>query len=158
MPFCKKLANRSEARNKMAAFEHVTFDGALQIECMSEEESEWEEDTVTGTRTTIFRIRGFPWRSLRLQRFFDALDEEDKVDNTQRPRRGVGRRERFRGPPQEGMLMPPKGAASWMIGRGWLRTMEEGTHGDVVGMLKEVVVDPAGFDWGEFEVLGGESE
>lgn len=134
----------------MAAFEHVTFDGALQIECMSSEESEVDEET----GTTSFRIRGFTWRSLRLQRFFDALDEEDKVDNTQRPRRGVGRRERMRGPAKEGILVPPKGVASWMISKRWVRTME-GSHGEVVGMLKEVVVDRAGFD---VDVLGDESE
>lgn len=134
----------------MAAFEHVTFDGALQIECMSSEESEVDEET----GTTSFRIRGFTWRSLRLQRFFDALDEEDKVDNTQRPRRGVGRRERMRGPAKEGILVPPKGVASWMISKRWVRTME-GSHGEVVGMLKEVVVDRAGFD---VDVLGEESE
>lgn len=130
----------------MAAFEHVTFDGALQIECMSSEESEVEEET----GTTFFRIRGFPWRSLRLQRFFDALDEEDKVDNTQRPRRGVGRRERIRGPAKEGILVPPKGVASWMISKGWVRMMEV-SHG-------ENVVDPSGFEWGQSDLLGPESE
>lgn len=151
---CKKLGNRSDARNKMAAFEHVVFDGALQIECMSSEESEVEEDTATGTRTTFFRIRGFPWRSLRLQRLFDALDEEDKADNTQRPRRGVGRRERVPGPAKEGILVPPQGVASWMISKRWMRMME-GSHSEVAGMLKEVVVDAAGMDVG---VLGEESE
>ncbi|KAH0839921.1 hypothetical protein J3R83DRAFT_873 [Lanmaoa asiatica] len=151
-----KLGNRSDARNKMAAFEHVTFDGALQIECMSSEESEVEEDIGAGTRTTLFRLRGFPWRSLRLQRFFDALDEEDKADNAQRPRRGVGRRERFPGPPQEGILVPPKGVASWMISKQWIRMMDA-SHAEVLAMLKEVVVDPAGFDWEQISVLGEES-
>ncbi|KAF8138462.1 hypothetical protein EV363DRAFT_1393914 [Boletus edulis] len=153
----KKLGNRSDARNKMGVFEHVTLDGALQIECMSSEESEVEEDAATGTRTTIFRIRGFPWRSLRLQRFFDVLDEEDKVENAQRPRRGVGRRERFSGPAKEGVMVPPRGVASWMISKGWLRVMAA-SHGEVVGMLQEIIVDPVGFDWTQFEVLGEESE
>lgn len=141
----------------MAVFEHITFDGALQIECMSSEESEVEEDGAGGTRTTVFRIRGISWRSMRLQRFFDALDEEDRADNTQRPRRGVGRKERIRGPPKDGVLVPPKGVASWMISKRWLRTMEE-MHGEVIGMLGEVVVDPGGFDWGGCGVLGEESE
>lgn len=154
--FSKKLGNRSDARNKMAAFEHVTFDGALQIECMSSEESEEEEDAA-GTRTTFFRIRGFPWRSVRLQRFFDALDEEDKAENAQRPRRGVGRRDRFRGAAKEGMLVPPKGVASWMISKRWMRVMAA-SHGEVVGMVREVVVDPAGFDWGQCAALGEDSE
>lgn len=138
-------------------FEHVTFDGALQMECMSSEESEEEEDAARGMRTTIFRIRGFTWRSLRLQRFFDALDEEDKADNEQRPRRGVGRRERFGGPPKDGILIPPKGIASWMISKRWVRDMAA-SHGEVVGILKEVVVDPAGFDCVGYGVLGDESE
>lgn len=154
----KKLGNRSDARNKMAVFEHVTFDGALQIECMSSEESEVEEDDGSGTRTTFFRIRGFPWRSLRLQRFFDALDEEDRVDNTQRPRRGVGRKERFPGRVKEGILIPPKGVASWMISKRWMEMMEGSHGGEVVGLLKEVVVEPVGFDWGRFDMLGEESE
>ncbi|KAG9317452.1 hypothetical protein JVU11DRAFT_1652 [Chiua virens] len=150
-----KLGNRSDARNKIAAFEHVTFDGALQMECMSSEESEVEEDASNGTQTTLFRIRGFPWRSLRLQRFFDVLDEEDKLDNMQRPRRGVGRRERIPGPAKEGILVPPKGVASWMISKRWLRVMQ-GSHVEVVGIVNENVVDGVGF--GGCGVLGEESE
>lgn len=139
----------------MGVFEHVTFDGALQIECMSSEESEEEEDAETGIRTTLFRVRGFPWRSVRLQRFFDRLDEEDKVDNAQRPRRGVGRRERVAGPPKEGMLVPPKGVASWMVSKRWLGAV----GGEVGGLVQEAVVDPGGFDWGRtgFAGLGEES-
>lgn len=124
-------------------FEHVTFDGALQIECMSSEESEVEEDAETGMHTTVFRIRGFTWRSLRLQRFFDALDEEDRADNGQRPRRGVGRRERYVGAVKEGM--PPKGVASWMVSKGWM---------GVVGW-SQGEADVAGID---LDVLGDESE
>ncbi|KAF8557004.1 hypothetical protein OG21DRAFT_430135 [Imleria badia] len=152
-----KLGNRSDTRNKMGVFEHVTFDGALQIECMSSEESEEEEDAAMGMRTTIFRIRGYSWRSLRLQRFFDALDEGDRVDNEQRPRRGVGRRERYVGAPKEGIAVPPKGVASWMVSKGWMRVMGA-SHGEVVGLLKDVVVDPAGFDWARFDALGEDSE
>jgi len=153
-----KLGNRSDARNKMAAFEHVTFDGAFQIECMSSEESEVDEDAATGMRTTFFRIRGIAWRSLRLQRFFDVLDEEDKADNMQRPRRGVGRKERIPGLPKEGMLVPPKGVASWMISKQWIHLTQR-SHEEVLCMLKEIVVDPAGFDWGQFHnILGEESD
>lgn len=125
----------------------MTFDGALQTECMSSEESSEEEDAATGTRTTIFRIRGFPWRSVRLQRFFEVLDEGDKMENGQRARRGVGRRERYAGPAKEGLVVPPKGVASWMISKGWVAR-----HGE---MLRDVVVDVGGVDLG---VLGEESE
>ncbi|KAF9247344.1 hypothetical protein BU15DRAFT_84857 [Melanogaster broomeanus] len=151
-----KLSNRSVARNKIEAFEHVTFDGALQIECMSSEESEVEEDSMNGSRSTLLRLRGFPWRSLRLQRFFDSLDEEDKIDNAQRPRRGVGRKERFAGPPKEGFLLPPKGVSSWMISKRWMNVMQT-SHAEVLGMLKDLVVDPVGFDWSRFHVLGEEN-
>lgn len=137
----QKLGNRSEARNKMGVFEHVTFDGALQMECMSSEESEVEED---GTRTTVLRIRGLSWRSVRLQRFFDALDEEDRAESAQRPRRGVGRRERVRGAPKDGILVPPKGVARWMVSKRWMAGMD-------------VVVDQAGFEI-EIDVLGEESD
>jgi hypothetical protein len=123
---------------------------------MSSEESEVEEDSASGSRTFL-RIRGFPWRSLRLQRFFDTLDEEDKIDNAQRPRRGVGRKERFAGPPQEGILLPPKGVASWMISKRWMRMMQT-SHAEVLGMLKDIVVDPVGFSWSQFHVLWEESE
>ena len=53
----------------MRMFEHITFDGALQLECMSLEESEVEEDPTNETRTVMLCIRGCPWRSLRLQHF-----------------------------------------------------------------------------------------
>ena len=123
---------------------------------MSSEESEEEEDAATGARTTLFRIRGLPWRSVRLQRFFEILDEEDKVDNAQRPRRGVGRRERVAGPPKEGMLVPPRGVASWMVSKRWLGAV----GGEVGGMVAEAVVDLAGFDsdGARFDGLGAESE
>ncbi|KIJ70102.1 hypothetical protein HYDPIDRAFT_172008 [Hydnomerulius pinastri MD-312] len=151
-----KLSNRSDARNKMEMFEHVTFDGALQIECMSSEESEVEEDSASGSRSTL-RIRGFPWRSLRLQHFFDILDEGDKHNNAQRPRRGVGRKERYAGPPKEGFILPPHGVASWMISKRWMSMMQI-SHAEVLGMLKNIIVDPGGFDWNQFHALGEESE
>lgn len=135
----------------MAVFEHVTFDGALQLECMSSEESEVEEDE-SGTRT-VFRIRGYSWRSVRLQRFFDALDEEDRVENEQRPRRGVGRKERFRGAVKDGMVIPPRGVSWWMVSKRWLRMLER-SHEEVVGMVRQVV-SGAEFD---ADVLGEESE
>ncbi|KAH7887617.1 hypothetical protein F5I97DRAFT_1861597 [Phlebopus sp. FC_14] len=152
-----KLSNRSHARNKIRAFEHVTFDGALQMECMSSEESEFEEDHDNGSRSMFLRTRGLPWRSLRLQRLFDILDKEDRQDNAQKPRRGVGRKERYVGPPKEGLLLPPKGVASWMVSKRWLNVMRT-SHVEVVGMLEDIVTDPVGFDWTQFHALGEESE
>ncbi|KAG2156200.1 hypothetical protein DEU56DRAFT_766006 [Suillus clintonianus] len=151
-----KLSNRSDARNKIEAFEHVVFDGALQVECMSSEESETEEDPIIGSRMTL-RVRGFPWRSNRLLRFFDILDDFDKADNSQKPRRGVGRRERFHGLPKEGVILPPKGVATWMISKRWISVMQA-SHLEVLSSLKDVVMDSVGFDWSQFHALGEESE
>ncbi|KAG1815554.1 uncharacterized protein BJ212DRAFT_1357225 [Suillus subaureus] len=152
-----KLSNRSDARNKIEAFEHVVFDGALQVECMSSEESETEEDMVVGSRTTSLRVRGFPWRSTRLVRFFDILDDYDKADGSQKPRRGIGRRERFHGLPKEGLILPPKGVATWMISKRWISVMQA-SHLEVLSSLKDIVLDPVGFDWSQFHALGEESE
>ncbi|KAH7931242.1 hypothetical protein BV22DRAFT_1027471 [Leucogyrophana mollusca] len=150
-----KLSNRSDIRNKIVAFEHVTFDGALQLECMSSEESEVDESA--SSRCTFLRTRGFAWRSNRMQRFFDALDEEERLDHAQKPKRGVGRKERFVGALKDGILLPPKGVASWMISKRWISMMQT-SHPEVLGMLKDIVVDPAGFDWDQFHALGEESE
>ncbi|KAG2056287.1 hypothetical protein BDR06DRAFT_880491 [Suillus hirtellus] len=152
-----KLSNRSDARNKVEAFEHVVFDGALQVECMSSEESETEDDPVVGSRTTSLRVRGLPWRSTRLLRLFDILDNHEKADNSQKPRRGVGRKERFRGLPKEGLVLPPKGVATWMISKRWISVMQA-SHLEVLSSLKDVILDPVGFDWSQFHALGEESE
>ncbi|KAI6003721.1 hypothetical protein EDD15DRAFT_2219720 [Pisolithus albus] len=152
-----KLGNRSEVRNRMSVFEHVTFDGALQLDCMSSEESEVEEDPATGTRTVVLRIRGCPWRSLRLQRFFDILDREDKVASAQKPRRGVGRKERYRGPSKERFLLPPKGVASWMVSKRWMM-MIQASHSEVLDKLKDVIVDTDGFDWNQVPHMLVESD
>lgn len=123
---------------------------------MSSEESETEEDPV-GSRMTSLRVRGFPWRSTRLLRFFDILDDYDKADSSQKPRRGVGRRERFLGLPKEGLILPPKGVATWMISKRWISVMQA-SHLEALSSLKDVVLDPVGFDWSQFHALGEESE
>ncbi|KAH7914392.1 hypothetical protein BJ138DRAFT_1143932 [Hygrophoropsis aurantiaca] len=151
-----KLNNRSDIRNKIVAFEHITFDGALQLECMSSEESELDEGIDSG-RSIFLRTRGFSWRSTRMQRFFDTLDEEERFDQAQRPKRGGGRKERFVGPVKDGIILPPKGVASWMISKRWMSMMQT-LHPEILGMLKEIVVDPPGFDWSQFHALGEESE
>lgn len=124
---------------------------------MSSEESEVEEDPAAGSRATSLRIRRLPWRSTRLQRFFDILDEEDKAESSQKPRRGVGRKERSQGPPKEGVLHPPKGVATWMISKRWISEMQA-SHLEVLNSLKDIVEDPVGFEWSQFHALGEESE
>lgn len=124
---------------------------------MSSEESEVEEDAVAGSRTSLLRIRRLSWRSTRLQRFFDILDEEDKADSSQKPRRGVGRKERSHGPPKEGVFLPPEGVATWMISKRWISEMQV-SNLEVLSGLKDIALDPAGFDWSQFHALGEESE
>lgn len=152
-----KLGKRSEARSRMQVFEHITFDGALQLECMSSEESEVEEDPTSQARTVVLRIRGCQWRSLRLQHFFDVLDKEEREANAQKPRRGVGRKERYRGPAKEGILLPPKGVASWMISKQWIAMVQE-SHSEVHDMLKDVIMDTDGFDWSQAPLMSVESD
>lgn len=123
---------------------------------MSSEESEVETDSTGELRTVVLRVRGYSWRSVRLQRFFDALDTQDRETNAQKPRRGVGRKERYRGPPKEHLVLPPKGVASWMISKRWMGYVQE-SHSEVLGMLKGVAVDPDGFDWSYLHPLGDES-
>jgi len=44
-----------------------------------------------------------------------------------------------------------------MISKRWISTMQI-SHAEVLGMLKDLVVDPVGFDWSQFHVLGEESD
>jgi hypothetical protein len=124
------------------------------MECMSEEESVSEDDTRS---SGIYHIRGLPWRSTRLRNFYTTLDEGDQVSKTFRPKRGGGRKERCLGPPKDGFFMPPKGVASWMISRRWLNLLQT-TNPELVELIKDLVVDPPGFDWSQFLVFGAESE
>jgi len=141
---------------KLQLFEHVTFDGALQLECMSSEESDLETDSISSQPSTILRTQGYPWRSTRLLRFFSALDEEEKVDMSAKPKRGVGRRERRVGPPREEFCLPPQGTATWMISRRWYKASLN-IYPDLPETLKKLVVDPLGFNWENFHDLGEES-
>ncbi len=145
----------------MGAFSHPTFDGALMTECMSSEESceEYTEPTHPSgahTKVQVLRRRGLPWRSSRLMRLYSILDEEDQVERSFKPKRGIGRKERCIGPMKDGFYMPPKGVGSWMVSQRWIRAMRM-THPDLLELLKDTVVDPPGFDWDKFEGLGEES-
>lgn len=136
---------------KLGVFDHVIFDGALQVECMSSEESDCEDDM------PILRTRPYAWRSLRLVRFYGTLDEEEKADKIDKPKRGVGRKERRTGPPKDGFQLPPSGVASWMISKRWL-ACTQAVHPDLPDVLSRLLDDPAGFDWNEFHDLGDESD
>lgn len=126
---------------------------------MSSEESASEDDDdddgSINRSSTVYRIRGFPWRSARLRNFYTTLDEGEQADKVFRPRRGVGRKARRLGPPKDGFFMPPKGVASWMISRRWLNGLQM-TNPELMGLLSDLVEDPPGFDWSQFLALGGE--
>ena len=88
----QKLANRTEARKVVPALYPPAFDGALQLDCMSSEESGGEEPAPVGQgaeTVQVFRTRGLAWRSARLLRMYAVLDTQDKLDKD-RFRRDMG--------------------------------------------------------------------
>ncbi|TFY83941.1 hypothetical protein EWM64_g58 [Hericium alpestre] len=153
-----KLRSRVEVRAKTEAFTHATFNGAMQIDCMSSEESEDEQVEADSSKPKAKKlmVRGIPWRSTRMLRYYGMLDEDDKVEKGLKPKRAP-RQDRNEGPPKAGFHMPPKGVASWMVSRRWLRDLQL-SHPELVGLLNDIVVDPPGFDWNQFDALGYESE
>ncbi|TBU32889.1 hypothetical protein BD311DRAFT_749918 [Dichomitus squalens] len=155
-----KLANRTEARNNVGAFSQPAFDSALQQDCMSSEESDGEEPAPAGGSTEtmqVFRTRGLSWRSSRLLRFYAILDNQDRIDKSFRPKRGVGRRVRREGPPKDGFFLPPKGVARWMVSQKWIREMEA-VRPDLTDILRELVVDPAEPEAEDARILLGPDE
>lgn len=160
-PF-QKYTNRAETRKKLEAFEHPTFNGALQLDCMSSEESSEEfidspSDPAAQEKVQVLIVRDVPWRSTRMQKFFGFLDEEQRINRSMQPKRGSGRKTRRQGPPKDGFYMPPSGVASWMISKRWLRNMQA-NHPELLELLPAIVVDPEGFDWSKFVAFGPESD
>ncbi|KAJ7283938.1 hypothetical protein C8J57DRAFT_1054359 [Mycena rebaudengoi] len=153
-----KLSNRADARIKLNTFEHVTFDGAMQIECMSSEESDFDEaDADLSAPLRPLQTRGYAWRSSRLLRFYAVLDIEEQAETSSRPKRGVGKRGRITGPPKDGFHLPPKGVASWMLSRRWVYSAQV-QHPDLPNILEKLVVDAPGLDWTRFSELGPETD
>ncbi|KAI9001122.1 hypothetical protein BD414DRAFT_473648 [Trametes punicea] len=134
-----KLSNRVDARKKLDAFAQPIFETALHQDCMSSEESDGEY-VENGEKVQIFRTRGPSWRSARLLRYFAILDEQDRIEKSMKPKRGLGRRIRREGPPKDGLFLPPKGVAPWMVNRRWLQETEA-MRPDLVGTLRELIVD-----------------
>jgi hypothetical protein len=133
-------------------FSHSTFDGALQLDCMSSEESEGEPSD----GTQVLRVRGLPWRSSRLLKLYNALDEEYLSRMTLK--RGVAMKDKYFGSMKEGYLvLPPKGVSAWMVSKRWLRSMAA-VHKDLEQWLKPLLVESIGFDWHNFTELGDETE
>ena len=143
-------------RETTEAFAHATFDAAMELDCMSSEES--DDDSKQGaTKEKTIVVRGITWRSNRLLKFYSILDEDDRLDKSMKPKRGSGRRDRNEGPPKDNLTLPPKGIASWMISRRWLRDVQM-AHPEVLQAVQELVRDPPGFDWTKFDALGYETD
>ncbi|KAI0327783.1 hypothetical protein GY45DRAFT_1327227 [Cubamyces sp. BRFM 1775] len=136
-----KLSNRVDARKRIDAFAQPVFETALHQDCMSSEESDGEyvED---GEKVQVFRTRGPSWRSARLVRYYAILDDQDRLEKSMKPKRGIGRRIRREGPPKDGLFLPPKGVARWMVSRRWLQETEA-MRPDLVDALRDLVVDDA---------------
>jgi len=152
----QKREQRISMRERSQAFAHATFDGAMELECMSSEESD-EESMQNATKDKVFIVRGIHWRSNRLLKFYSVLDEDDRLDKDMKPKRGLGRRDRNEGPLKDSLTFPPKGIASWMISRRWLRDVQI-AHPEVLHAVQELVYDPPGFDWTKFDVFGYETD
>jgi hypothetical protein len=143
-------------RERTQAFAHATFDGAMELDCMSSEES--DDDSKQGAaKEKAYIVRGLPWRSNRLLKFYTVLDEDERLDKSMKPKRGLGRRDRNDGPPKDLLTFPPKGIASWMISRRWLRELQM-AQPEVLQAVQELVYDPPGFDWTKFDALGYETD
>ena len=152
----QKREQRSNMRERTQAFAHATFDGTMELDCMSSEESD-NDSKQSAPKEKALVLRGIPWRSNRLLKFYSILDEDDRLDKSTKPKRGVGRRDRSEGPPKDRLTFPPKGIASWMISRRWLRDVQM-AHPEVLRAVQELVYDPPGFDWTKFDALGYETD
>ncbi|KAL0577067.1 hypothetical protein V5O48_004910 [Marasmius crinis-equi] len=150
-----KLDMRASTRLRIIAFEHSIFDHAFELECMSSEESDAEQDS---SLTKLLITRGAAWRSRRLVKFYQALDADEKESGASaKQKRGVGKFERVAGPPSERFQLPPKGAASWMISQRWLHETQA-KQPDLPQALQKLVVDSPDFNWHAMGPLGDASD
>jgi hypothetical protein len=123
----------------------------------SEESDDADSQAESSTSAGVLRIRGLPWRSSRLQRFYGRLDEEERLGRIQKSKRGIGKKERCRGPDKEVFCMPPKGVATWMISKRWINVSKR-AHPDLPAVLKTMAVDSPDFDGNQLGVLGEDSD
>ncbi|KAL0949389.1 hypothetical protein HGRIS_009453 [Hohenbuehelia grisea] len=148
-----KLSTRADTRVTIKAFDHVVFDGAFHIDCMSSEESEFEGND----QSDVFRTRGYAWRSTRLNQFYITLDEKDRHIQASKPKRGHNKKDRVPGPLKEDFQLPPKGVSTWMVSKRWISEAQQ-VHEDLLDALKRRIIDPAEVDESRFEMLGDDSE
>ncbi len=106
------------------------------MDCMSSEESsEGEEDEEAGSDDDhpkgYLKIRCLAWRSSRLQKLYELVDEREEFERSQKPRRGIGRKDRRLGEPKDGNPLPPIGIFKWMVSKKWYR--ESQSHSSTCG-------------------------
>ncbi|KZT53307.1 hypothetical protein CALCODRAFT_501256 [Calocera cornea HHB12733] len=153
-----KLAHRVAARALVPTLQDKAFDGALELAMMSSESSDsYPEDDVDDNEDgdaspqKSFRVRGLPWRSQRLKNLYATLDLADEKEQKNKPKRGVGRKERRAGPDKEGEeALPPKAVPGWMVSK----KFKDAEHEEVVAE----VVDLPEVDWSKAPELGDESD
>lgn len=161
----QKLAKRVTTRKDFAEYSSPMFDAAFQLECMSSEESSDDSSAEmhspedgTHHHTTILRIRYLAWRSERLRRLYQILDEKEDADRSQKPRRGVGRKVRQIGLPKDGNPPPPKGVPRWMVSKKWIRDSEL-NNPFLASILRDILGDTSeGVSWDILASLGDESD
>jgi hypothetical protein len=168
-PF-QRLNDRTECRKTFDEFAHTTFDKAFQLGCISSDESE-DADTDPFEAATAPKpglvSHPLAWRSRRLERFYELLDEAALLrpnSSASRPR-GPDKRERRRGAPKtamrnsKGIIMPPKSLPSWMISKRWRREATA-TLTHTRKLLPQMINEDSNtdFDWSAFDLLGNESE
>jgi hypothetical protein len=154
----QKLNNRVEARKRVNSFDHVTFDNAFHLECLSSEESDQEQiPSSSGCSSALtLTIHPLPWRSARLIAFYALLDAQHLAHAQSQPKRGVGRKARIVGSPRAEDRMPPRGVRRWMVSKRWWTEMETRV-GDLESLLEGPKENEVMIDWQALE-LGSESE
>jgi len=157
-----KLANRLSTRKLLSEYSASFFDAAFQMDCMSSEESsEGEEDEEAGSDDDhpkgYLKIRCLAWRSSRLQKLYELVDEREEFERSQKPRRGIGRKDRRLGEPKDGNPLPPIGIFKWMVSKKWYReSQSHSTH--VASLLQECVLEDGETAWMSLAPLGPESD
>lgn len=158
----QKLANRVSTRKLFEEYSGNFFDSAFQMDCMSSEESSSgaEDDEVYSDDDRpkgYLNIRCLAWRSSRLQKLYELIDDREEFERSQKPRRGVGRKDRRLGQPKDGNPLPPSGVLKWMVSKKWFRdSQSRSTH--IASILKDSVLADGEAAWMSLVSLGPESD
>jgi hypothetical protein len=159
----QKLVRRVSTRKEFSEFSSSLFDVAFQMECMSSEESSDNGETdmdASSKPNAILRIRYLEWRSRRLQKLYQFLDEREEAERKDRPKRGVGRKTRRMGLPKSGNPPPPNGTSRWMVSKKWLHEAQL-NRPSLCAMVEEILRTADGngeVNWDVLTTLGEESD